>query len=249
MKKEEASQILNILKKEYPDLPKSFLEFTNAFQLLIAVILSAQCTDRMVNAVTPGLFAKYPDARALADAELEDVMLIIKPTGFYRNKAKSITNCARELLERFDGNIPGSVEELVTLPGVGRKTANVVTQIAYDVTEGIVVDTHVKRLSNKIGFSSESDPDKIENDLMKLFDVKEWKNLTFYLILHGRNVCDARKPDCEYCQLAPRCLYYATVKNAGAEKKTKASKKNDKQTASAVRTAAAKTKKAGKKSV
>ncbi|HPG57077.1 MAG TPA: endonuclease III [Candidatus Wallbacteria bacterium] len=222
MNGEKALEILNILKKEYPDLPKSFLEFKNSFELLISVILSAQCTDKMVNIVTPKLFAAFPDAKSLAGGSLDEIMAIIKPTGFFQNKARSIKNCACELVERFGSKVPESVEELVTLPGVGRKTANVVTQIAFDKTEGVVIDTHVKRLSNRIGFSAHDDVDKIENDLMALFPKKVWKPLTFYLILHGRNVCDARKPDCEHCVISTLCGFYSENKRKPVNKeKTK----------------------------
>lgn len=211
-----ALKIYNILKTEYPDIPKSFLEFKDSYQLLIAVILSAQCTDKMVNIVTPKLFAAYPDAQSLASGNLDDIMAIIKPTGFFQNKAKSIKNCAAVLVEKFDSKVPQTVAELISLPGVGRKTANVVTQIAFDKTEGVVIDTHVKRLSNRIGFSPHDDVDKIEGDLMKLFDIKLWKPLTFHLILHGRNICNARKPDCDHCVLAAMCSYYADNKGAPA---------------------------------
>jgi endonuclease-3 len=210
----KALEILNILKKEYPDIPKSFLEFKNSYELLISVILSAQCTDKMVNIVTPKLFAAFPDAKSLAAGDLDEIMAIIKPTGFFQNKAKSIKNCARDLVEKFGSKVPETVDEMVTLPGVGRKTANVVTQIAFDRTEGVVIDTHVKRLSNRIGFSKHEDVDKIEKDLMELFPQKVWKPLTFHIILHGRAVCDARKPDCENCVLSPLCDYYAQYKGA-----------------------------------
>lgn len=209
MESGKALDILNILKKEYPDIPKSFLEFNNSFELLISVILSAQCTDKMVNIVAPKLFAAFPDAKSLAEGGLDEIMTIIKPTGFFQNKARSIKNCARDLVEKFGSKVPETVDELVTLPGVGRKTANVVTQIAFDRTEGVVIDTHVKRLSNRIGFSKHEDVDKIEKDLMELFPQKVWKPLTFYLILHGRAVCDARKPDCENCVVSPLCDHYA----------------------------------------
>lgn len=239
MESGKALEILNILKKEYPDIPKSFLEFNDPFELLISVILSAQCTDKMVNIVTPKLFAAFPDAKSLAAGDLDEIMTIIKPTGFFQNKAKSIKNCARDLVEKFGAKVPETVDELVTLPGVGRKTANVVTQIAFDRTEGVVIDTHVKRLSNRIGFSEHEDVDKIETDLMELFPQKAWKPLTFYLIMHGRAVCDARKPDCENCVLSPKCDYYVRYKGsppkaAAAEKKAPKAEKQSKK-ASAVK--------------
>jgi len=213
MDKKNALKIISILKKEYPNIPKSFLEFENPFQLLISVILSAQCTDKMVNIVTPKLFAKFPDAASLGGGDIEAIMELIKPTGFYKNKAANIKKCAAELTARHKGEVPGTMEELTALAGVGRKTANVVLQIAFDKTVGVVIDTHVKRLSNRIGFSSNDDPEKIEADLMAVIDEKEWKNFSFYLIMHGRAVCDAKKPDCEYCVLSPHCAYFKSVAN------------------------------------
>ncbi len=238
-----ALKIYNILKNEYPDIPGSFLEFKDSYQLLIAVILSAQCTDKMVNVVTPKLFAAYPDARTLAAGALDDIMTIIKPTGFFQNKAKSIKKCAAALIERFDSKVPQSVAELITLPGVGRKTANVVTQIAFNRTEGVVIDTHVKRLSNRIGFSRHDDVDKIESDLMILFEKKLWKSLTFYLILHGRNICIARKPDCDHCVISSLCAFYSINKCAPVSVDKAAKKTAVKPSAKKKRTAA---KKAGK---
>ncbi len=243
MDNKTALKIYNILKTEYPDIPKSFLEFKDSYQLLIAVILSAQCTDKMVNIVTPKLFAAYPDAQSLAAGDLDDIMTIIKPTGFFQNKAKSIKNCAIQLTEKFGAKVPETVEELITLPGVGRKTANVVTQIAFDKTEGVVIDTHVKRLSNRIGFSPHDDVDKIETDLMKLFEKKLWKPLTFYLILHGRNICIARKPDCDHCVLSALCSYYADNKGVPAAAGNAGKKTAAKPPAKKTRAAA---KKAGK---
>lgn len=231
MDKKNAAKIISILKKEYPKIPKSFLEFDNPFQLLISVILSAQCTDKMVNVVTPKLFAEFPDAGSLGEGDIEKIMEIIKPTGFYKNKAANIKKCAGELVERHGGKVPDTMEELTALSGVGRKTANVVLQIAFDKSIGIVIDTHVKRLSNRIGFSSNEDPEKIETDLMALIDESEWKNFSFYLIMHGRAVCDAKKPDCAYCVLSPHCAYFKTgaeaKKTGGQEadiKKTKAAR-------------------------
>jgi endonuclease-3 len=247
MESKTALKIYNILKTEYPELPESFLEFKNSYELLIAVILSAQCTDKMVNIVTPKLFAAYPDAQSLAAGNLDDIMAIIKPTGFFQNKAKSIKNCGAALIEKFDSKVPQTVGELITLPGVGRKTANVVTQIAFNKTEGVVIDTHVKRLSNRIGFSLHDHVDKIEDDLMKLFDVKIWKPLTFYLILHGRNICIARKPDCDHCVLSALCSYYSDNKGAPAAN-DKAAKKTAVKSAAkpAVKKTRAAAKKAGK---
>jgi len=227
MDKKNAVKIISILKKEYPNIPKSFLEFENPFQLLISVILSAQCTDKMVNIVTPKLFAKFPDARSLGGGNIEEIMELIKPTGFYKNKAANIKKCAAELMERHKGRVPETMEELTALSGVGRKTANVVLQIAFDSNIGVVIDTHVKRLSNRIGFSSNDDPEKIETDLMAIIDEAEWKNFSFYLIMHGRAVCDAKKPDCAYCVLSPHCAYF---KSGAGEKKSDGPKTGAKKT-------------------
>ena len=218
MDKKNAAKIISILKKEYPNIPKSFLEFDNPFQLLISVILSAQCTDKMVNIVTPKLFAEFPDARSLGEGDIGDIMELIKPTGFYKNKAANIKKCAGELMERHGGKVPDTMEELTALSGVGRKTANVVLQIAFDKNIGVVIDTHVKRLSNRIGFSSNEDPEKIETDLMAIIDESEWKNFSFYLIMHGRAVCDAKKPDCAYCVLSPHCAYFKSGAAADTKK-------------------------------
>lgn len=208
MKKEIAIKIFEILKQTYPNLPKSFLKFNDPFQLLVAVILSAQCTDKTVNEVTPKLFQEFPDIFSLANANLEKIMEIIKPTGFFKNKAQNIKKCAQILIDKFNQKVPETIEELTQLPGVGRKTANAVTQIAFNKVFGIVVDTHVIRLSNRIGLSKHKDPIEIEQDLMKLFPKTNWKDLSFYLILHGRNVCQARKPKCNICPINDLCHYF-----------------------------------------
>jgi endonuclease-3 len=173
-------------------------------QLLVATILSAQCTDARVNLVTPALFAKYPDAKAFAEAAPKELEAAIQSTGFFRNKARSILACTRSLVERHNGEVPGTLEELVQLAGVGRKTANVILGNAFDVP-GITVDTHVGRLSRRLGLTTETDPEKVERDLMRLVPKKEWTMFSHRLIFHGRQVCHSRKPNCDGCPLAKAC--------------------------------------------
>jgi endonuclease-3 len=199
-----AAQIYDLLAQTYPDAHCE-LDFTNAFELLCATILSAQCTDKRVNMVTPTLFAAYPNARALADARQEDVEEIVKTTGFFRNKAKSLIAMARALVERHGGEVPRTMEELVVLPGVGRKTANVILGNAYGINEGVTVDTHVLRLANRLGLASGDDAVKVEQALMPLFPRDRWAMLSHLLIFHGRRVCDARKPRCGDCPLVELC--------------------------------------------
>lgn len=184
--------------------PKCALEFETPFQLLVATILSAQCTDKQVNKVTPALFAKYPDAETMAKASIEDVESIIHSTGFYKNKAKNIINAAKGIVEKFGGVVPNNMEDLTSLAGVGRKTANVVLGNAFD-TPGMVVDTHVIRISNRFGMTKNSDPEKIEQDLMKVIPQHEWTLFSHRLVLFGRSVCDARKPDCKNCKVNDIC--------------------------------------------
>ena len=177
----------------------------NAFELLCATILSAQCTDKRVNMVTPALFAAYPDARALAAARQEDVEELVRTTGFFRSKAKSLIGMAQALVAGHHGEVPAVMAQLVVLPGVGRKTANVILGNAFGINEGVTVDTHVQRVANRLGLTDESDPLKIEQDLMPLFPRDEWAMLSHRLIFHGRRICDARKPRCEACPLADVC--------------------------------------------
>lgn len=181
------------------------LDFRNPYELLVATILSAQCTDVRVNTVTPGLFARFPDATALAGADQVELEGMIRTTGFYRNKAKSLVGMASAVVERHGGAIPARMDDLTTLPGVGRKTANVVLGTAFGLATGVVVDTHVARLAQRLGLSEQSGPDKVEQDLIKLFPPSSWVALGHRLILHGRRVCTARKPACESCPLAPVC--------------------------------------------
>lgn len=180
------------------------LTFDSTFQLLTAVIMSAQTTDIQVNKVTPELFSRFPTARDLAEAPLEEIKKIIRPTGYFNAKAKNIQSCAMALVERFDGEVPSTLEELTSLPGVGRKTANVVLGVAYSVP-GWTVDTHVQRLSRRLGLTRQTDPYKIEKDLQKIFPEKDWSKLSITLIWHGRRLCFARKPDCPQCPINHLC--------------------------------------------
>jgi endonuclease-3 len=202
--KAQAGVVLERLLAEYPDAHCA-LDFTNAFELLCATILSAQCTDKRVNLVTPALFARYPDAEALAAARTEDLEELIRSTGFFRSKAKSLIGMAQGLVEKHGGQVPADMASLVVLPGVGRKTANVILGNAFGRNDGIVVDTHVTRLSNRLGFTTESDAVKIEQALLPLFPTERWTMLSHLLIDHGRQVCDARKPRCGDCVLADVC--------------------------------------------
>ena len=196
--------MLERLLERYPDAHCA-LDFTNPFELLCATILSAQCTDKRVNMVTPALFARYPDAPSLAAARQEDVEEIIKSTGFFRNKAKSLIGMATALVERHGGEVPADMESLVVLPGVGRKTANVILGNAFGRNDGIVVDTHVTRLSNRLALANGTDAVKIERALLPLFPQERWTMLSHLLIEHGRQVCDAKKPRCGDCLLADVC--------------------------------------------
>jgi endonuclease-3 len=199
----QAREIMDALLSLYPDSACE-LVFASDFQLLIAVILSAQCTDQQVNRVTEKLYARFPDAKALAEADLEEIKAIIKPTGYFNAKANNIQNCARMLITKYGGKVPQSVEELTILPGVGRKTANVVLGVLHNIP-GWSVDTHVQRLSKRFGFTREEDPLKIENDLQKLFPGEDWSKLSITIIWHGRRLCYARKPACGECPLQSFC--------------------------------------------
>jgi endonuclease III len=203
-KRERAAEIYHRLEGEYPDAHCA-LDHRNAFELTVATILSAQCTDERVNMVTPELFRRFPDPESLAGARLEEVEELIRSTGFFRNKAKSLVGMAEAVVERHGGEIPRTMPELVKLPGVGRKTANVILGNAYGINEGVVVDTHVRRLANRLGLTRHTDPVKVEQDLAKIFSRERWTMLAHLLIFHGRQVCRARKPRCEACLLAGIC--------------------------------------------
>ena len=202
--KQRALEVLTLLKQLYPDATCS-LNYQTPVQLLVATILSAQCTDERVNKVTPALFSQFPDAHALASAELTEIETLVKSTGFYRNKAKNIQATCRKIMTDFGGEVPKTMEELTSLSGVARKTANVVMAHAFGINAGVTVDTHVKRLSNRLGFTKHNDPRKIEQDLMKLLPQVDWENWSIRLIYHGRAVCNARNPACDRCELAGLC--------------------------------------------
>lgn len=203
--KQRITKITGILRRTYPDV-KTALRHKNPVQLLVATILSAQCTDERVNRVTPTLFKKLPTAKDFAEVSLSDLEGMIRSTGFYRNKAKSIKACCVALVERHGGKVPDNIEDLVKLPGIGRKTANVILGSAFGIP-GIVVDTHVKRVSQRIGFTKKSDPVRIEFDLMALIPKKDWIAFSHQMIWHGRALCQARKPKCPECPLLDLCDY------------------------------------------
>jgi len=199
-----ARRIAPVLAELYPELAIS-LDWETPLQLLVATILSAQCTDERVNRTTPALFARFPDARAYAEADREELEELVRSTGFYRNKAKHIQQMAARLVDRHDGEVPRTMEELTQLPGVARKTANVVLSNAFDTHVGVVVDTHVKRVANRLGLTDETAPEKVERDLMEVLPPEEWRPFAWRLILHGRTRCAARKPDCEGCEISSEC--------------------------------------------
>jgi len=201
---ERIGDILHRLHTAYPDV-ECALHHRNAFELLVATILSAQCTDERVNLVTPALFARFPTPAAMAAADREELEGLIRSTGFYHMKAKNIQTAAQRLVSVYDSKVPAAMNELLTLAGVARKTANVVLGVAYGIADGVVVDTHVKRLSNRLALTTQSTPEKIELDLQALTPRDEWINLSHLLIFHGRQVCDARKPRCTRCTLNDLC--------------------------------------------
>jgi endonuclease III len=203
-RRRRAVAMVRTIRKEFPGATTA-LHHADPFQLLVATVLSAQCTDERVNMVTPGLFARFSTPSDFARVEQQELEAEIKSTGFFRMKAKNIIGCSRALVERFGGQVPQTMEELVTLPGVGRKTANVVLEYAFGVVSGIIVDTHVHRLSLRMGFSKEKTPEKIEVDLMELFPKAYWVDVGTLLVLFGRKTCNARKPKCEACSVAGRC--------------------------------------------
>lgn len=193
-----------LLADRYPDLTVS-LDWTTPLELLVATILSAQCTDERVNRVTPSLFARYPDVEAFAGADREELEGLIRSTGFYRNKAKNIQGMAQRVVDEHGGRVPSTMDELLQLPGVARKTANVLLSNAFGRHEGVVVDTHVKRVAGRLGLTAESDPVRVERDLMEVLDPADWHSFPWRLILHGRQRCDARKPDCPGCEVRQLC--------------------------------------------
>ena len=204
MKKNDAINIINILKDTYPDAQCS-LDFKTPFQMVVAVMLSAQCTDERVNKTTPALFNRCKTIEDFANIDINELEDIIHPCGFYKNKAKNIKLCAKQVLENFGGIVPNNMQDLMSLAGVGRKSANVVMLEVFNDAQGIAVDTHAKRISNLIGFSSEKEPEKIEQDLIRVIPKEYWKDVNHLLIWHGRNICVARNPKCDICPVRGYC--------------------------------------------
>ena len=210
MKKTDVIKFVEILKETYPDATCS-LDFETPFQMVVAVMLSAQCTDERVNKTTPTLFKKCKTIQDFADIDIKELEEIIHPCGFYKNKAKNIKLCAKQVLENFDGVVPDNMNDLQSLAGVGRKSANVVMLEAFNKPQGIAVDTHAKRVSNLIGLSDESDPVKFEQDLLKIFPNEYLKDINHLFVWHGRNTCIARKPKCDLCSVKDFCKYYKKI--------------------------------------
>ena len=206
MNKKDAIIIIETLKEMYPDA-KCSLDFSTPFQMLVSVVLSAQCTDERVNKTTPSIFSKYSTPQDFADMDIELLEELIHPCGFYKTKAKNLKRTAQILVEKYDGMVPNNMEDLMSLPGVGRKSANVIMLEAFDLPQGIAVDTHCKRIANRLGFSSESDPAKIEQDLLKVIPKEYYKDVNHIFIWHGRNVCTSQKPKCDSCKLQQYCKY------------------------------------------
>jgi endonuclease-3 len=220
-------KILDLLEEAHPEATCA-LHYRNAFELTVATILSAQCTDERVNMVTPALFARYPDARALAAARTPELEGIIRSTGFFRSKAKSLIGCAQGLVERHGGDVPRDFDAMVKLPGIGRKTASVVLGHAYDIADGIAVDTHVLRVSNRLGIARGDDPIEVERQLMAIVPRERWTRTTDLLIFHGRKICDARRPKCGECPVFALCRWshrqaYALGKPPKAKQAARAS--------------------------
>ena len=211
MNKKDAVKIVETLKAMYPDA-KCSLDFSTPFQMLVSVVLSAQCTDERVNKTTPSIFSKYSTPQDFADMDIELLEELIHPCGFYKTKAKNLKRTAQILVEKYDGIVPNNMEDLMSLPGVGRKSANVIMLEAFDLPQGIAVDTHCKRIANRLGFSSESDPAKIEQDLLKVIPKEYYKDVNHIFIWHGRNVCTSQKPKCDSCKLQQYCKFYKSNK-------------------------------------
>lgn len=206
----EVIEIVEILKKFYPNATCS-LNFKNAFEITISVMLSAQCTDERVNKTTPELFSKYSNPELMAKADIKDLEKIVHPCGFYKNKAKNIKACSQMIVDKFKGQVPNNMEDLQKLPGVGRKSANVVMLEAFHNPQGVAVDTHVKRISNRIGFSKHTEPEKVEKDLLKQIPREYYYDVNHLLVWHGRKICDSRKPKCEECPIKKYCDEYRKI--------------------------------------
>jgi len=202
--KERIGEIITVLRKAYPR-SRTALHFETPFQIMVATILAAQCTDEKVNQITPALFQKYRTPADFASADQGELEKEVRPTGFFRNKARSIIGASKKIVEDFGGEVPDNMEDLVTLPGVARKTANIVLSSGFKKAEGIAVDTHVRRLSERLGLSKQKDPEKIERDLMALVPRKDWLDFNYMLVNHGRKICQARKPLCPQCELKRLC--------------------------------------------
>lgn len=204
MNQEEIKEFVKILKQTYPDATCS-LDFKTPFELVVAVMLSAQCTDERVNKTTPLIFKTYSAPKDFADIDLQKLEDLVHPCGFYKNKAKNIKASATKIVNNFNGKVPQTMDELLTLPGIGRKSANVILLEAFGIAQGVAVDTHAKRISNRIGLSKQSDPEKIEQDLLKIFPNKYLKDINHLFVWHGRNTCKARNPKCEICCVKKYC--------------------------------------------
>lgn len=204
MNTKKAVEIIEILKETYKDA-KCSLDFTTPFEMLVAVCLSAQCTDDRVNKTTPSLFAKYKTPEDFANADITELEALIHPCGFYKNKARNLKAAGQKIVSDFGGNVPMTMNELMSIPGVGRKSANVIMLEAFNMPQGIAVDTHCKRIANRLGFSKETDPEKIEQDLLKVIPKEYYKDVNHVLIWHGRNVCTSQKPKCNKCPLKNLC--------------------------------------------
>ena len=207
MKKTDAIKIVEILKQTYPDATCS-LDFKTPFQAVVAVILSAQCTDERVNKTTPALFERCQTVEDFANIDTQELENLIHPCGFFKNKAKNIKLCAKQVLENFNGQVPNNMQDLMNLAGVGRKTANVVLLEVFGIAEGVAVDTHAKRISNLVGLSNEKEPEKIEQDLIKIFPKEYLKDINHLFVWHGRNTCIARNPKCDICTINTYCKHY-----------------------------------------
>ena len=212
MNKKDAVKMIEILKQTYPDATCS-LDFETPFQAVVSVILSAQCTDERVNKTTPALFEKCKTVEDFANIDIKELEDLIHPCGFFKNKAKNIKLCAKQVLENFNGQVPNNMRDLMSLAGVGRKTANVVLLEVFGIAEGVAVDTHAKRISNLIGLSSEKEPEKIEQDLIKIFPKEYLKDINHLFVWHGRNTCIARNPKCDVCSIKEYCKHYKKVHN------------------------------------
>lgn len=202
---ERVEKVMKRLKKAYPDAPPTYLEYSNAFEMTIATILSAHTTDKSVNSVTPELFGKYPDPKALKGADPDEVKEIIRPAGMYNRKTEYIMKTAKMLVEDFGGEVPTTIKDLSKMPGISRKTANVILQTVFDINEGVVVDTHIQRVTQRLEFSEEERPEKIERDLMEILPKDEWDDYARIIGAHGREICTARSPDCPACPVNDLC--------------------------------------------